>query len=255
MAAPVDVLGVRVDPITWPELRELVARNIQARVRTTVMYANAHVVNTAQRVPELADALRCADVVYCDGEGVRVAARLLGASLPARLTGADFIDDLARRAAELCLRVFWLGGRAGAAESALAALAARHPGLRVAGARHGYFAKHGPETDAVIECIEASHADLVLVGMGTPTQELWVARQRARIAAPVVWCVGATADFVVGAQPRGPAVLTQHGFEWLARFASDPRRLFGRYVVGNPLFLARVLASRLGRRRPPAARQ
>jgi exopolysaccharide biosynthesis WecB/TagA/CpsF family protein len=85
----------------------------------------------------------------------------------------------------------------------------------------------------------------VLVGMGTPVQELWTARHRARIAAPVVWCLGATADFVAGVQARGPALLTDHGLEWLARLLGDPRRLFGRYVVGNPLFLARVLRARL----------
>ncbi|HUS31595.1 MAG TPA: WecB/TagA/CpsF family glycosyltransferase [Kofleriaceae bacterium] len=244
----VEVLGVRIDPVTWIELRERVVHAIRERRPTTLMYANVHVLNTAHEQPALADALATADVVYCDGEGVRVAARLAGSSLPERMTGADFIWDLARELATIRAKAYWVGGAGDVGADALAILAERNPGLQVAGAHHGFFEKEGRESDAVIDAINASGADIVFVGMGTPAQELWVARNRERIAAPVVWSIGATADFVAGVQPRGPAFLTQHGFEWLARLWSDPRRLFGRYVIGNPLFVARVVRRRLARR-------
>lgn len=246
---PVSVLGVRIDPVTWDELREIVIARIAARQRTTVMYANVHVLNTAQATPALVSALNRADIVYCDGEGVRVAARLTGQRLPDRMTGADFIWDLARRLAETATPVYWVGASPGIAESAMQRLAEQTPGFTIAGAQHGFFAKEGTESDRVIAAINAAKPGVVFVGMGTPVQELWVARNRARIDCPVVWCIGATADFVAGVQRRGPAVLTQHGFEWLARLVSDPRRLFGRYVVGNPLFLARVLRSQFHRDR------
>jgi N-acetylglucosaminyldiphosphoundecaprenol N-acetyl-beta-D-mannosaminyltransferase len=249
MRTCVEVLSVPVDPVTWDGLCERVATAAANHVRNTVMYANVHVLNTAQRTPGLVDALRGADVVYCDGEGVRVAARLLGESLPERMTGADFIWDLARRLGESGLRIFWLGGAPGTADRATQLLAEKHPGLTISGTHHGFFEKVGAESDAVIARINECQPAVVFVGMGTPTQELWVARNRAQIDAPVVWCVGATADFIAQVQGRGPEVLTQNGFEWLARLASDPQRLFRRYVVGNPLFLARVLQYRVRRSR------
>jgi len=247
MAAAVTVLGVPIHAVTWVELRDRVLAAIATRERTTVMYANVHVLNTAHGEPELVTALRGADIVYCDGEGVRVAARIAGESLPARMTGADFIWNLAEKLAHAGAGVYWLGGSPGTAEECMRRLAERHPGFTVAGSHHGYFAKDGEDTDRVIAAINAAAPAIVLVGMGTPVQELWVARHRDRIAAPVVWCIGATADFVASVQPRGPDLLTQHGFEWLARLISDPRRLFARYVVGNPLFFARVLRSRFHR--------
>ncbi len=249
MRLPVDVLGVPILPITWVELRDEVLRRVAARERTTVMYGNVHVLNVAHEVPALADALRAADLVYCDGEGVRLGARLLGERLPERMTGADFIDDLFAQLAVAKARVAWIGGAPGVTSRALVQLVERHPGVVASFAYHGFFAKDGLETDAVLDRLAAAKPDVVLVGMGTPIQELWVARHRARIAAPVVWCIGATADFVTGVQRRGPRALTGNRLEWLARLASDPRRLFGRYVVGNPLFLARVVRVRWSRAR------
>jgi N-acetylglucosaminyldiphosphoundecaprenol N-acetyl-beta-D-mannosaminyltransferase len=249
MAQAVSVLGVRIDPVTWEELRERVIAAITARQRTTVMYANVHVLNTAQRTPALVDALNGADLVYCDGVGVRMAARLTGQHVPERLTAADFIWDLARRLGEISAPAYWLGAAPGVAEDCMQRLAERAPGFVSAGARDGFFAKQGPETDEVIAAINAAQPAILFVGMGSPVQELWVAHHRARIECPVVWCIGGTADVVTGVQRRGPDVLTQHGFEWLARLVSDPRRLFGRYVVGNPLFLARVLRSQFHRDR------
>jgi N-acetylglucosaminyldiphosphoundecaprenol N-acetyl-beta-D-mannosaminyltransferase len=249
MVTAVNVLGVPVMPFRWPELRDEVIERIRSGRRTTVMYANIHVVNTAQTVPELRTALSEADLLYCDGEGIRLAARLLGEALPERVTGAEFIWDLARRLGEEDMSLYWVGGSPGTAARALEVLHERHPALRVAGSQHGFFAKAGPESERVIEQINEAAPALVMIGMGTPIQELWVRRYRDRINAPVVWCIGATADFVTGVQTRGPALLTQHGFEWLARLAYEPRRMFRRYVIGNPLFAARIVRARLADRR------
>ena len=247
MAQAVSLLGVRIDPVSCDELREIVIAAITARKRMTLMYANVHVLNTAQRTPALVDALNSADLVYCDGAGVRVAARLTGQYVPERMTAADFIWELARRLGEISAPAYWLGAAPGVAADCMRRLAERSPGFVTAGTHHGFFAKQGPETDAVIAAINAAEPAIVFVGMGTPDQELWVMRNRARIDCPVVWSIGGTADIITGVQKRGPDVLSQHGFEWLGRLMSDPRRLFGRYVVGNPLFLARVLRSKFHR--------
>jgi N-acetylglucosaminyldiphosphoundecaprenol N-acetyl-beta-D-mannosaminyltransferase len=88
--------------------------------------------------------------------------------------------------------------------------------------------------------------DIVLVGMGSPTQEKWIARHRAEIDAPVVWAVGALFDFVTGRIRRGPVWMTEHGFEWACRLVAEPRKLWRRYLIGNPRFIARVVRSRFG---------
>ena len=235
----VDVLGVGVDPVDRQGMLDAVGALAAAKGRATVAYANVHVVNSAQTDPALRDFLREADLCYCDGVGVRLGARILGSRLPERMTGADWIWDFAQRA-EGRWRVFWLGGKPGVAEAAAARLVARHPRLEVA-TEHGFH----DDAASVIARINAFRPDIVLVGMGTPAQERFVAAHRAAIDAPVVWVLGATADFLSGRVSRGPAWLHQRQ-EWLARLLVDPRRLWRRYLVGNAVFLARVAARRAG---------
>ncbi len=227
-------------------LLETVEGFLGERGRRTVLYANVHVLNQAVREPALREALAAADLVYCDGEGVRLGARLLGARLPPRSTGADFVWEMAGMCARRGAGIYWIGGAPGVAAAALDRLREAHPALRVCGAHHGFFEKRGAGTDTVIAEVNAAAPDLVVVGLGTPEQELWVARNRDALRAPVVWCLGATADFVAGRVPRAPRWMLDHGLEWLYRFAHEPRRLFGRYIVGNPIFFARVLRQRLG---------
>lgn len=240
----VDILGVGVHPFTWPQLLDQVARWIQQGEPRTVAYANVHVLNVAHRDRVLWAFLNRVDACYCDGNGVVLGAKLLGQALPERMTGADWIWELAQAAAQNRWRIYWLGGEPGVTAAAAEKLAERHPTL-VVHTDHGYHAKDGPENDACIARLNAAKPHIVLVGMGTPIQEWWVAANRHRIDAPVVWCLGATADFVSGKVARpGPAWLVDN-HEWLSRLLADPQRLWRRYLLGNAAFLARVARQRL----------
>jgi N-acetylglucosaminyldiphosphoundecaprenol N-acetyl-beta-D-mannosaminyltransferase len=244
MKTPVDVLGVGVHPLTWPELLACVGEFIAAGTPRTVAYANVHVINTAIEDDRLRSFLSGVDVCYCDGNGVVLGARLLGRELPERMTGADWIWPLAERAAAEGWRIYWIGGAEGITAAAAEKLKEQHPALQIA-TDHGYHDRSGPENDATIARINAFSPHIVLVGMGTPIQELWVAQVRAELAAPVVWCLGATADFISGAVPRpGPAWLVEN-HEWLSRLITDPARLWRRFLIGNTTFLARVARARL----------
>lgn len=233
-----------VHPLRWTELLQQVGQQIASGQPHTVAYANVHVLNTAAEDSALRDFLESVDICYCDGEGVRWGARLLGERLPERMTGADWIWDLAREAEEKGWKIFWIGGEPGVTEAAARVLVQRHPRLQIV-PDHGFHPKEGPENERVIQRINEAHPEIVLVGMGTPVQERWVQANRARIQAPVVWVLGATADFVSGKVSRGPAFLHQNQ-EWLARLLVDPRRLWRRYLLGNGTFFARVLRQRLG---------
>lgn len=241
---PVRLLGVGVDALTLDTLLERVSALVDARGRATVSYVNVHVLNTASGDPALREFLNASDVCFADGSGVVLGARILGEALPGRMTGADWIHDLALHAAGRGWRLAWIAGKPGVTDRAARALEAQHPGVQFVFTDHGYHPHRGPEHDDLLARLNAAKPDLLLVGMGTPIQERWLAANRARIDAPVAWCVGATADFVSGEVSRGPRVLYDNQ-EWLARLLVDPRRLWKRFLVGNPLFLARVVRQRL----------
>lgn len=230
------LLGIPIDQLRIGQLLQAAASAAQNSIAITIVYVNIHCFNMAASDSAYARILDDADIVYCDGTGVRIAAALAGHPIPARMTGADWIWDLARVAASRGLGIFLLGSAPGSAEAAATTLQARYPSLRIAGTESGYGAGK-----AAIERINASGADMLLVGMGTPRQEKWIAAHRSQIDVPVVWAVGALFDFVNGRIRRGPRWLTDHGMEWACRLVTEPRKLWRRYLIGNPQFFGRVL--------------
>ena len=239
----VDVLGVGVDEISVPALHAEVERLARGRRRGLVLNANAHLLNLAYHDAELRAFLNGADVVACDGAGVALAARLLAGRSLTRITYADWMPLLADFAAERGLSVYFLGARPGVAERAARRLRERVPDLRVVGTHHGFFDRRrvGQENEAVVEGINALAPDLLVVGLGMPLQERWLMENRSRLDFGVALTGGAAFDYVSGELRRGPRLLTQHGFEWVARLIVEPRRLWRRYLLGNPLFVWRVL--------------
>ncbi len=232
----IELLGVPIDRIRLPTLLSIVRRSALDRRRITVLYANVHCMNVAARDRQYANIVRSADIVYCDGTGVLLGAWLAGASLPERMTGADWIHDLCRLAVRADLSLFLLGSEGGSASQAAAILRVRYPGIRIAGARPGFDV-----SASAIDAINASSCDILLVGMGTPTQERWIAAHRDELEVPVVWAVGALFDFISGRIPRGPRWMTEHGLEWVCRLVAEPKKLWRRYLIGNPVFLWRVI--------------
>lgn len=243
----VEVLGVAVDPLTRDGLCARVAE-LARRDRerpATVLNVNAHALNLVRREEGLRRALAEADVVFADGFGVVLAARLAGGRLPGRITYADWAWNLARLAEAEGLSVFLLGARPGVAERAAGRLLGACPKLRVAGTHHGYFDRRpeSRENREVLERIREAAPDLLLVGLGMPAQEDWISRNRDRIEARVALSCGAAFDYVSGELRRGPVFLRENGFEWLARLLIEPGRLWRRYLLGNPVFLARALGA------------
>jgi N-acetylglucosaminyldiphosphoundecaprenol N-acetyl-beta-D-mannosaminyltransferase len=237
------IFGVRIDRMNMEELIDSALSLLGDNGRHLIMYANVHVLNTAYRNRALANIINRADRVYADGAGTILGGKLLGLDLGSRITGADWIDPLCKRLARTEHSLFILAGDPGAAEEARDVLTARHNGLKVAGTHHGYFDKD--RCDEVVDKINASGADLLFIGFGTPLQEQWVADNLDRLQPHLIWPVGALFDFVTGRMQRGPKLLLDHGFEWLARLIAEPGKLWRRYIIGNPLFILRVLKEKL----------
>jgi len=236
----IEVLGLPVDVLEQSGLLSAVEDLVEAGAGGRIAYLNVHVANTAASNPALAAILHSTDVVYCDGEGIRLAARWLGQELPERMTGADWIWDLAALAEKKAWRLFWLGGRPGVAAAASEALKQQHPTLQME-TDHGFHSEE--EQEALLTRIQAYAPHIVLVGLGTPLQEQWMDRTHSLLSPAVTWCLGATADFVSGEVSRGPAWLHTRQ-EWISRLVTEPRRLWKRYLVGNTRFALRLVLAR-----------
>jgi len=224
------------------ELLRMVTDWVGSGRQRRVMYVNAHVLNQSQERPALRDTLQSADLVYCDGYGVRIAAKALELPTPHRMTGADWIWDLASLCEVNDRSIYLLGSEPGVTHEAAERMRRRFPRLRVAGSHHGFFAIGSPHAERVVEDINERRPDIVLVGMGTPKQEDWVQAYADRLDTDVLWTVGALFDYVSGRVPRAPGWLADNGLEWIFRLGVEPQRMWRRYLIGNPMFLSRVLA-------------
>ncbi len=240
-----DVLGIRVAAATADVMRAHIEQRLDAEERLAVAFLNAHGSNVAARTPEFRAALD-GMLVLNDGIGVDIAARVLyGDAFPANLNGTDFVPYfLAATATQH--RIYLLGGRSGVAQRAAAAVARLAPHHEIAGTRDGYFA--ADEVAPLLADIRRTGADLLLVALGNPAQELFLARHFARSGCRLAFGVGALFDFLAGEVPRAPPVLRRARLEWAYRLSIEPRRLWRRYLVGNARFLTRVALARLARR-------
>ena len=238
-----------MDPVDTAELHARILGIVREGGHALVLHVNAYGLNLCYRDPALRSFFNAASLVFCDGAGVMLAARILGKRLPERITYADWAWRLASFAERENLSLFLLGARPGIAERAAVQLLARHPNLKIAGVHHGYFDRTpgAPENEAVLREINAAKPDILLVGFGMPLQERWLMQNWDQIDARLALTGGAVFDYVSGELKRGPRFLTDNGFEWLARLLIEPKRLWRRYVIGNPLFLLRVLKQRLTR--------
>lgn len=213
-------------------------------------FVNAHCVNVAAENNDYANSLQRAEHLLPDGSGISLAAGLIGQRFQDNLNGTDLFLPLCRAAASQKKSVFLLGAAPGVTEEVAARTTQKIPGLTIAGVMHGFFEPQ--RTDEVINQINASGADILLVAMGVPMQELWVDQNRSRLNPQLIMGVGAQFDFHSGRMPRAPRFMRRLGCEWVWRLAVEPKRMAHRYLVGNPVFVARALQQAV-RLKAPAA--
>ncbi len=243
------LLNVWADDLSMDELL--------ARLATTggvVFTVNPDHLYHLQYNPDFLRAYRSADIITVDSHYVRLALRAQGRAVVNRLPGSDIVPAFcARQAADANTRIFLLGARPGVAQTARAAMNARAGRELVVGA-HGpsmNFVNDPTEIDAVLGMIEASGANVLLVGLGAPKQEIWISSVRHRLPqVRVMMGVGATIDYEAGEVKRAPVWLRRLGLEWTYRVVTEPRRYLMRYVR-NTKFVWWMLMDRLGRYRDP----
>ncbi|WP_306119225.1 MULTISPECIES: WecB/TagA/CpsF family glycosyltransferase [unclassified Roseitalea] len=238
-----DILGVRVHDMTRDRALAHVLGMIDSRLHCPVTFLNAHNANIAFTDPDFRATLS-RFLVLSDGIGVDIAAWLLhGAPFRANLNGSDFVPALLA-AADHPLKVGLFGARPGVAEKAIEAFAridARHQYRALA---HGYV--DADDERAMLDELARWRADILLVALGVPRQEMWIAANVRAHHCTVPMGVGALFDLTTGTVPRAPRWVRAARSEWVYRLAQEPGRMWRRYLLGNPVFLSRVVRQRLG---------
>jgi N-acetylglucosaminyldiphosphoundecaprenol N-acetyl-beta-D-mannosaminyltransferase len=235
------ILGSFIDALTWDDALDAIARWAVAREPRHVCICNVHVLVTAVDDPALAKAVEDADMATPDGMPVAWLMRRTGHPGQERINGPDLMWKLCGAAERQGLPVFFYGSTDATLDRLAAALGRAFPALRIAGAYSPPFRPLSAEEDeAAVRRINASGAAIVFVGLGCPKQEIWMAAHKGSIRA-VMLGVGAAFDFHAGVAKRAPAWMREGGLEWLHRLASEPRRLWRRYLATNTRFLVYCL--------------
>lgn len=201
-------------------------------------FVNAHSINLAVEHAEFNHQLNQADALFADGSGMRMAARHTNYQLQDNVNGTDVLPLLCQQCINHQRSIYLLGAAPGVAREMRDNLIRDFPKLSITGVHHGFI--NDSDNQQVINAINDSHCDVLLVAMGSPLQERWINQHKDKLQCRTVLAVGGLFDFFSGNIPRAPLWLRSLGGEWLWRLMQEPRVKFKRYVVGNPLFLFRT---------------
>jgi N-acetylglucosaminyldiphosphoundecaprenol N-acetyl-beta-D-mannosaminyltransferase len=235
------ILGCRVDAVGTEDAVSRIVALARGSEPSLVVTLGTEMVVCAQSDKQFRDTVNASALSLCDTVGVLLAARLQGKSLPSRVAGVELLEPLCAALAREELPVYFLGAKGDTAARPASALAARHPGLRIAGARDGYF---GADDDAnVAQAIRASGARVLLAGLGSPRQELWLARWLPQSGCGVGIGIGGSFDVLAGNVARAPQVWRRLNLEWLYRLVREPSRW--RRQLALPRFVVLALFERV----------
>lgn len=237
----IDVFGCPLDALDMQQAIDEIALAIRQRRPTTHTALNTAKLINMRHNPDLYQDVAKSDLVTADGMGIVLAARLAGHALSGRVTGIDLMDRVLGLCSRRGLRPYILGAKQDVLDAAVYRIKLKHPGLSLAGTRHGYFDRS--EEDHIVQTINDSGADCVFVGLPTPKKERFIARNRTRLHAHFVMGVGGSIDVLAGHVHRAPDWMQRYGLEWLFRTIQEPRRMWRRYLFTNTQFLGWLLAA------------
>ena len=245
----VNICGVKIDNYTFDDVVERITDHaMKGVVPSYVVTPNAQHVLSLQRDADFRSIYEKAFLAVPDGVSLLWSAKFLKTPLNGRVNGTDLFEELSAVAVRKGLKVFLLGGRPGAAEAAKKTLQARHPNLQIVGTHcPPYGFESQPEELASINSkIKAAAPDILFVGLGAPKQEKWIYQNYQELGVPVSLGIGVSFELVADMVQRAPLWMQKWGLEWLFRLIVEPKRLWKRYVMGNPQFMWLVIKQRLG---------
>ncbi len=201
-------------------------------------FINVNSINLSISDSNFFNQLSKANALFADGSGMRLAAKKAGFMLKGNNNGTDLLPHLCKSCIESKQSLYFFGAKPGIAEKAANTLRAQYSGLNIAGTEHGF--NENKTSEQIIEAINSSGCDVLLVAMGSPVQEKWLLENKEKLHCKTAIAVGGLFDFYSGNISRSPMWLREIGMEWVWRLIQEPRNKFNRYVIGNPLFLYRT---------------
>jgi len=238
---------MQLDPVTLREACSRCADAVNGKQQIVVGVLNVAKLVQVQKDRALREAIARCNLVIADGMPLVWAGRLLGQPLPERVTGIDLFLSLLREADRHGWSVYLLGATQAVLDEVVARIGREYPGVRVAGARNGYF---GPDAEAeIVDDIHACRPDLLFIGISTPKKEFFLDRWSERLGVPVCHGVGGTFDVFAGHVQRAPERWQRLGLEWFHRLLQEPRRMWKRYLTTNTAFVVLLGRELLRRRR------
>ena len=236
------ILGCRVDIADTAECLDRIAELIYAGIAAHVITLNAEIVYQAQTNPMLRAIINQAELVTPDGIGIVWGGRQLGYAIPERVSGIDLLAGICQAAPAKGWKIYLLGSSPGVADEAAAKLKAQFPGLHICGSHHGYF--HAEDEASIIADINRSQADILVVSLGAPKQEIWISQHKKDLAVPVCIGAGGSLDVIAGHKKRAPGWMIKTNLEWLYRLLAEPSRW--RRQVALPKFVLLIYKSKYG---------
>jgi N-acetylglucosaminyldiphosphoundecaprenol N-acetyl-beta-D-mannosaminyltransferase len=241
MRSTVDILGVKVDFVTMNQALENIKAFLSEDKIHVIYTPNSEIMMDAQKYPDLKDLLNEADMLTADGAGVILASKILKTALPEKVSGFDLVKNSFSINFEKKPTYFFFGSKRGVAETAKSNVEKEFPGINVKGCRDGFFSD--AEESEIINQINSSGADILLVALGAPKQEKWIHANRSNLKVRICIGVGGTLDVLAGVQTLAPDFFRRHGLEWFYRLIKEP----GRFIrmLKLPKFIIRVTVRRI----------
>lgn len=234
-----NILGIRIHLIDLNASLPLIERFIQSRRPHQIVVVNAAKIVKAQFDRSLKNIINNADLVGADGVPVIWVSKIFRPEIPGRLNGTDLMEKLVALSAQKGYSIYFFGAADEVVKEVVSSYSQRYPSLKIAGYRNGYFSV-GQEIE-IVKKIRRSHADILLIGFGTPKKEMFINKYKDEMNVPVIHGVGGSFDVAAGKTKRAPIWMQKNGLEWFFRILQEPGRMLKRYFVTNSLFIIFVL--------------
>ena len=238
----VELLGRQITLMTEKAIINTIHSACIENKKLTIACYNVHSFNLSMQLPWFYEFQQSAEIALCDGFGVLKALQYMGIKLPIqyRVSGTDLVPELIEYCDRHNLSVFLLGTKPPYLQEAITNIKTKYPQLQIAG-HHGYFDQTSfQENQAIVERINQVKPNILIVGLGMPLQEQWILEHRSALNVNVLIPCGAVIDRLAGVVVECPRWLSSVGLEWLHRLMHEPRRLGGRYLLGNPAFIFHI---------------
>lgn len=234
------IFDISFNNLAMNEILEIIKRSIFNKEKKSIFFINADCLNKTFSNENYKQTLKKADLVLPDGSGINIACNILKEKLKQNVNGTDMLPYICSLSQKNSFKIFLLGSKEGVAFKAKEKLLEKYPNLQIVGTHHGYINNKKEEVQ-VIKTINKSKCDILLVAMGAPMQEIFIDKYKKQLDLSVVIGVGGLFDFYSSNIKRAPMYLRETGFEWVYRMIQEPKRMWKRYILGNPLFIYRVL--------------